>query len=131
MKRFDDSLDYIQFYPEIYIKNPLNNFFLMKHLTVDIENLISQLKMSDELKEFLAELKQDYVVPNVEDYYASMEAIYEIQDVYEIAPKTLINADLHENYPSLKLKSKYFFKINKKSTKLILNDYLKWKNALK
>jgi hypothetical protein len=115
MKRFDDSLDYIQFYPEIYIKNPLNNFFLMKHLTVDIENLISQLKMSDELKEFLAELKQDYVVPNVEDYYASMEAIYEIQDVYEIAPKTLINADLHENYPSLKLKSKYFFKINKKS----------------
>ena len=108
--------------PEKFVGNPVNAFLMIKNLQKDLQmfvddisnyhqtnsknKLIKRLQnlniftISIELVDFI---KENYMLPTIEDYNGAASALLRLEDTYNLKPSDIRKGNLSKQYPSRQL----------------------------
>ena len=118
--------------PESFVGNPVNSFLLTKKLTTDFQNFQKMFRSSDieginffyvlfktilikidlVILEYVDRVKENLILPTIEDYEGVIVALHRLEDTYLLDPKDIRTGNLSRKHPSRPLNGKFYFKGN-------------------
>lgn len=95
------------------IGNPVNAFLLIKLMVKDLQNFVDSLNTMDELKKFVRDIKEDFFLPDNEDYQGVIKAMHRLEDTYLLKPDEIRLGNLNTNHPSRPLNAFECFELGR------------------
>lgn len=95
------------------VGNPVNAFLLIKLMVKDLQKFVDSLNTLDELKKFVRDIKEEFFLPNNEDYDGVIKAMHRLEDTYLLEPKDIRLGNLNSLYPSRPLNAFECFELGR------------------